>query len=392
MGGRVVALDGFESGGPDFVNSSFGSNCSIVTTPTPYEGTYILQCIGSGQASSARYTTAVSLGVDLEHIIGFAFRFTANPSLSTVIVRGSEAGGTTFRIQMNTSGQVFITGSTTSSTYQLSTDTWYYLEGVWANRDSGTSYIYVDGVQRVSHTADFSNGSSVPTVGIGCEDVAQLSNPNTTFFFDNMYVKEDVVLADLIADSSGSAPFVKIAGVYNNTAEDATDQGDTLDDGTWGDMSDVPAADDAADAGYTATAAASGHQISDEGSRSGPSGDGITDTILGAAWAATMKRSGGGSTEHYMLYGHNGDVVTSADLLLANNTWNNYVFVSDVVVQSDTEVPTTSESSAIGIAKNSGGRDGLCQDHYCQLLLEPLVAAGAPPPRLRPLRMHRGVR
>ncbi len=372
MGGRVVLLDGYESGGPEFVSNAIDANCTVVTTPTPYEGTYILQVVGSAATSAARYNYDVSLGSNLDHIIGFAFRFTANPVTGLVTVILNNPG---FNIELNPSGQILLRNTTgTSSTYQLSVDTWYYIEAFWSKRDSGTSYLYVDGVERISFTGDADDGSPNATLALMCEDIITSSDPTTTFFFDNVYVKEDVVLADLIADSSGSAPFVKIAGVYHNTAEDATDQGDTLDAGTWADMSDVPAADDAADAGYTATAAASGHQISDEGSRSGPSGDGITGTILGAAWAATMKRSGGGGTEHYLVYGHNGDVVTSADLVLANNTWNSYVFISDVVVQSDTEVPTTSESAAIGLAKNSGGRDGLCQDHYCQLLIEPDVA------------------
>ncbi len=374
MGGRVVMIDGYESGGTDFIEGSIVTPNAVETSPV-YEGTYAMKIIGSAAGGSVTYNLDTSLAVDLDHIFGFAFRYNQAPAVEVAILR---SGSTlALNLRQNTSGEIFlesITGS--SSTYALSVDTWYYIEIFWAHRDSGTSYIYVDGVQRVSFTSDFSAGASQNAPQLSNQDVAFTTDPANTVWFDNFYVKENCVLADLIADSSGSAPFVKIAGVYNNTAEDATDQGTTLDAGTWGDMSDVPAADDAADAGYTG-GVSSGHQISDEGSRSGPSGDGITGTILGAAWASIMKRTGGGGTEHYAVYGHNGDVVTSADLVLANNTWNNYVFVGDVVVQSDSHVPTTSESSAIGMAKNGGARDGYCQDHYCQLLIEPDVAPAA---------------
>lgn len=371
MGGRVVMLDGYESGGTDFIDGDIVTPNAIVTSPV-YEGTYSMQIDSSAVGSRVQYN--LDLGLNLDHIIGFAFRFTDNPAVETQIFRAIGIN-LTIEARMNTSGEIFLESVTgTSSTYALSVDTWYYIEIVWANFDSATSYIYVDGVQRISFTSDFRTGFAGDVI-LMCTDPILTTDPATTFFFDNLYVKEDVVLADLIANSAGSAPFVKIAGPYNNTAEDATDQGDTLDDGTWADMSDVPTVEDSPDAGYTATAAASGHQISDEGSRSGPSGDGITDTILGAAWALVLKRSGGGATEHYGIYGHNGDVLTTADLVLANNAYNNYVFVGDVVVDAESKVPTTSESFAMGIAKNSGGRDVLCQDHYGQLLLEPDVAA-----------------
>ena len=63
--------------------------------------------------------------------------------------------------------------------------------------------------------------------------------------------------------------------MYQNTVEDATDQGDALANGTWALVSETPLNEGTSnDAQYVDTGNLTGSTICDEGTRAGPSGDG----------------------------------------------------------------------------------------------------------------------
>lgn len=117
-------------------------------------------------------------------------------------------------------------------------------------------------------------------------------------------------------------PRTEVLGTFQNTAENATDQGSTLDQGTWRVVGNTVPIDEAAgsQAGYTNAAAQAGYTICDEGRRDGPDLL-ITGTSVGAKWIHRLRRGSGSGTVHRAVYGKNTattNPVVTVDTALGN--------------------------------------------------------------------------
>lgn len=245
-------------------------------------------------------------------------------------------------------------------------DTWHYIEMRWQNLASGAADVFVDGQSKISVTGkDFL---------VSPLDAYRFSGSPTT--------NEDIAIDDFYCYSggSGTGDFLgkdtEVLGTYQNTAEDATDQGDALEAGTWAITGDTPGVDDGTPAAYTSTAK-DGHTICDEGTRSGPStaSEG-TGTIKGGKWLHRLKRGNGGGTTHTSRYGHNGDVAD--ETVAATTSLKNFFIVKDVSVA---QVPTSSEDFAQGF-KVAGAQDISCAEMWAFLLHIPSAGPDPIPDRL----------
>jgi hypothetical protein len=149
-------------------------------------------------------------------------------------------------------------------------------------------------------------------------------------------------------------PRTEVLGAFQNTVEDATDQGDTLGQGTWGAATgDTPFSDEAdgSQAGYTDGGIQVGHTISDEGDRSGPDLL-ITGTVVGAKYIGRFRRGSGSGTAHNHLWGRGGSVTSNT--LSLEVALGNFLTVSE----NATYIPTANTHyAAHGFNKGSGGRE-----------------------------------
>ena len=113
-----------------------------------------------------------------------------------------------------------------------------YFELFWEHVDSGNWELFIDGTSVGSASSrDMDGGSAIATSGF-------FGTNTGTFYYDDIYWLSGATAAtDRLgggaSPNGGSGPEVFM---YQNTAEDATDQGDTLDDGTWALVSEIPLA------------------------------------------------------------------------------------------------------------------------------------------------------
>ncbi len=243
-------------------------------------------------------------------------------------------------------------------------NTWHRIDIFNSSAGNHPTTIYVDG----SLILGPNNAGSTASSNLN------LMGPSTVgeeIYFDDFYNLDDATdIDDRLGDVEVFA--------YQNTAEDATDQGDTLADGTWALVSEVPLNEGASnDASYVDTGNLTGSTICDEGTRSGPSGDANVDgdsNIKAAKWVGRFKRGAGGGRTHSFLIGNSGDGVTAKTIALGTG----YATFS-VVSEAAGEVPLSTESFQHGFSKDlTGGQDIFCGDIWAMLLHVPSAVVADP--------------
>ena len=362
---------GFETGGLEEASSL--NNNPLVQSGVVRTGAFALQLGGSGLLK--RFNVGL-LGTDAgdKYIAGFAFRTTdKNP--------GSQNGPFTARdtnnigiigLRLKPNGDVHITDVSFNDvamvTDPFTVNIWHYIELIWENTNAGSAELFIDGLSVASvASADFDTGLAISDY--------RLRGPGSTegtYYFDDVYLYSGAADSD---DRLGNN--TEVLGAYQNTVEDALDQGDALEAGTWAITGDSPGVDDGTPAQYTSTPR-DGHTICDEGARPGPStaGEG-TGIIKGGKWLHRLRRSSGGGTTHSIRYGHNGDTVLETVTL--DTSYENFITIKDNTVA---QVPTSSEDFAQGF-KVDGPRSIECADMWAFLLH---VDEALPPPPPGPSR------
>jgi hypothetical protein len=234
-------------------------------------------------------------------------------------------------------------------------NTWHYVEVKWQHVASGTLDIFIDG----SAAASQYTGKDMLGAGTAL-DTYQLEGSADTIYYDDFYC---------MSGATGTGDFLgartEVLGAYQNTAEDATDQGDALTAGTWANGGEISFTD-GTELQYVQTAAIGGYTICDEGNRAGPAGD-APGTITGAKYIARLARTNGSSpTTLDQSYGNSGDGVSHIDRAAALAVTHANFFV---VSESGTVVPTNAENFAHGMRQTgSGGRDILAHEFAAMLL------------------------
>lgn len=354
---------GFETDGLDEAISTTGS--PNIQGTIVKNGDFALEFTSGGRFDLPIITGGTSDGSG-KYILGLHFRIETNPSpsLSNFVSANEDDGSTIWLIARATDGTFTLRDSNGASigTFTASNGSWHLLEVIYDHSASGSIILHIDGSEEINASSkDLDSGST-----ISADDADyRLYDNNADSYFDNVYCYSG---ATDINDFLGVN--VAIERTYQNTVEDATDQGTTLDQGTWAITGDTPLVEDGTPAGYTG-AAEDGHTICDEGTRLGPTGGPSLGTIKGAKWLHRLNRGAGSGTTHYKVYGHNGDV-TNSDTVTLGTGYGNFFTVKD---SSVAQVPTTSESFAQGFRKSSGGREIYCAEIWAFILH---VAAAAP--------------
>ena len=352
---------GWETAGLEEIGTSAGSPDPTETTIVR-TGTYSLKCPGA--ATKASVNIAWSIGTNQVGVLGFGV-YLKDVTPTNDIILASGVGVFSLVLEA-TSGDLLLKDSADitvdTATAPFSVDIWYFVEVIIDNGTANTtSEVFVDNSPVISGAGDF---NSI----LGFAKLQGSDTASEDVYFDDIYTLRDAT------DSSDRYGNFAVKG-FQNTAEDATDQGDTLADGTWALVSETPGNSGTSnDASYVDTGNLTGSTIMDEGTRAGPSGDSdITGaTIKGAKFISNLKRSAGGGREHKILYGNSGDGMTAtADLLLTVD-----YDIYEVISELGSIVPTESESFQMGFSKSAtAGQDILCGDQWAMLGYVPSVGA-----------------
>ena len=340
---------GFETGGLEEAADTNGSP-AIVTTIVR-TGSYALDANSNNAFSVNPFESVSDAGGD--QIVAFAvYILDTTPASQVIFFRAVEdntttAGFVAFSLNLETDGDLeiqFQGGDPEIISTPFTDNTWHYIEILWQVSNSGTFDIFIDG------SAAASQFTGKDTIGSGTFDRYYLSGGGVSDFrFDDIYC---------MSDATGTSDFLgvktEVLGGYQNTIEDATDQGSALNNGTWANVGQTPFAD-GTQADYQQTAAIEGFTICDEGNRAGPAGD-APGTITGAKYIQRLNRTNGSSpTTLDKSFGNSVDGVTAVDVASALTVaFANFFEVSEAAGV----VPTNSENFAMGMGQTgSGGRD-----------------------------------
>jgi hypothetical protein len=350
---------GFETGGTE--ESSAVTASPAIVTSNVRTGSYALEINADNEAYSFSPFESVSDAGD-DQIIGFAVRFNTLPSSDTRHVLRADDSLPIWDIGFYDNATNVVlratddSGTTYDGTTALSAARWYYIEIKWQHVASGNFDVFLDGSSEITST-------TFDGIGSGTFDTYSFrtsSNGAETYQIDDAYC-----MSGATGTSDFLGPRTEVLGVYQNTAEDGTDQGDALIAGTWANAGEIPLNDGTA-ASYAQDAAIGGYTICDEGYLAGPAGD-AAGTITGAKYIARLARTNGSSpTTLDQSYGNSGDGVSHTDRAAALGTsYANFFVVSEAA----TIVPTNSENFAHGMRQTgTGGRDILAHEFAAFLL------------------------
>jgi hypothetical protein len=365
MAFAITDFCGFETGGLDEVSASAG-------TPDATEATVVANGVRSVLLNSTadEFEFVFSGGVQNDYIIGFRCQFSNLAPGTEYRFWGIRDAGTSWLVEffLETDGDLRIdyTQDATSTTVAtpFTVDEWHYFEiKLTYHATAGVVVTYLD-------DGEIANDTGLDTIGDGSE-------PNVTRWWGpsagNLYV-DDIyrgVGATGVSDFLGSG--VNIPRCYQNTVEDATDQGTTLDEGSWAVAGEFPVTDQTVGtdaAAYTAAGIETGYTICDEGARSGPSGGPAIGTIKAGKWFIRAERGNGSATTHTHRYGNN-NTDSGYSISLGAAPSNHFVTFS----ASNAVVPESTEYAVGGFSKSSGGREIYCHELMAFLLT---VDAGGP--------------
>lgn len=330
-------------------------------------GAYSWKCAGGATKPSFGVTkieTGTSDGGN-KIACGFSFRVaTTTPTNQSSIMRTATDD---IRLELATNGDIEVWNAGRAAlagtiTNPLTANTWHYIEIMWDELDTGAAAkVFIDGVEKISITGEDFNGISGSVVNT----FQGFDTASEDCWFDNIYIATGLTDEnDLLGKPS--------INIYQNTVEDATDIGDTLEVGTWADVGTIPV-NDGTLASYT-SAAKSGGTVTDEGARSGPNGDGLVN-IKAAKWSWRMNRGAGGGTTHYIRFGNSGDGMTD-EVVALETSLDNYHRVSE----SATHVPLATEYFQQGF-RVDGAQDIECSGMWAQVMHFPSVGGAYTAPK-----------
>ncbi len=366
---------GAETQGLEESSASTGS--PTVSTSVPRSGTanFFLNSLAS---LSFPWVVSGVTDAGADYVFSVAFRETTvvSPSATAAVVEVlDDSGGVIISLRKDTSGNVGLYDANDSQlgTAELTTTAgiWYFIE-VYAqlNNASGSWEWFVDGTSKESGSgADLTDGNAFGSSSSVLRLYAQDSG--SAQLFDDIYILSG---ASASSDAFGNAEVF----AYQNTAEDATDQGDALATGTWALVSETPLNEGSSnEASYVDTGTLTGSTICDEGDRAGPSGDANIDgdsSIKGAKWVGRFKRGSGTGRTHSFLIGNSGDGVTAKTIALETA-----YATTEYLSEAAGEVPLTTESFQHGFSKDlTAGQDIFCGDIWAMLLHVPAAVAADP--------------
>lgn len=376
MARTLNTFTGFETGGLEEVNSS--GNAPTLDSTTKRTGTYSLQCAGKSPEAFVVFATTDSN----DQLFGFAVRFSdVTPAANVEFLHVDNAALTVahMRLRMKTDGNLVIVDANDSEVASVANPftagQWHTVEVRLGKGNSANCGVWVDGTSVLFVSAgDFQSGTADMTrIGLrGSPTTGEQIN------FDDFYSYHTVDSnTERLSNGIAALPFWEVLGPYQNTAEDGTDQGDALNDGTWALMSETPANEGTSnDGGWTGTPR-SGYMITDEGTRLGPASDTrfTYGTGVASKFLHRIKRGTGGGTTHNRIYGTSASQTTEAFPTALTVGYENRETLSTA------HLPTTSQSFAVGMGV-SGAQDIIAADIWAFYLQTrsgstPLSAAGA---------------
>ncbi len=283
-------IEGFEKNSNFVLAEVVNGTPSIVGSPV-FTGNGAMLCATSGDGIEIATTIAANMFGSGRNQ-GLRVRF-ASVSAAQVFTKIQDNVGVTLcALGISATGYFQILDSTDTvvgtGTTPLAVDTWYHLEWYFENNVAGLAALDLDGSREIT----IAGGEDFD--GLALYAVLE-SDTNNDIWFDDYY---------LISDSGGVVNFIgSTHGVlaYQNTVEDATDQGDTLDSGTWGNMGETP--ENLSNQGIYSGTPKTGYTRMDEGARAGPLTDLMGGQAYGGFWVWRASRGGGGSATHTFRYG-----------------------------------------------------------------------------------------
>ena len=320
---------------------------TVVSAPSGFNSTYacLLDASGEYVQLDDRQNFNIVGDPSSPYLCTFRIRIAdTTPASPILFLEADEGGVDLWTLTLESDGDIlvsFIGGGNETITAPLSDATTHKIDIYWEMVDSGRFTMYIDDSEELNVTGkDMSN-----TGGAG------FSHYRFMWASSDTYVSEMVLKSEASSISDRPASTYGIEGPYANTAEDATDQGDALDIGTWANVSEIPV-NESNDGQYTGDPKA-GHMRTDEGSLSGPNN---ALTAYAAKWLWWAERGGGGATTHTMRFG----VFTSP----STESYNTYVIslgtspaYYGVLSESSSYIPNASSEYFIIGKEVSGGRN-----------------------------------
>lgn len=358
---------GFETEGLEELTGSTGAPVNV-SSPVRSGARALHIPAGNNKASFSAVESLVATDGGDDLIMGFGIEFTdvtPGAAIPFLIALDDSAGATLFSMTLETNGNVTVDFNTTAAetiTAPFTVDTYHLIEIRWQEQASGAIDISIDEVSELSVTGkDMDDAGNL--------NVYEFSNANssaTSFYIDDFYS---------YTGGSGTGDFlgtdVEVLGPYQNTAEDATDQGSTLDTGTWANTGELPVND--TNQGIYSTDPSDGFTRMDEGTRAGPAAD-IDGTPKGGKWIMRAERGTGGGSTHEIRYGKHTPPSTDSTTVVAITvaaSAANFHAVSD----NTSHVPQTSSDDFAMGGTLVGARDLEINEMWCMLLH---VASAAP--------------
>ena len=276
---------GFETGDVEELSATAGSPSISNTAADVRTGTYGLVIASSGDQADIDVSSAQGDG---GYVLGFAFSLpTADPTFGSQMVRLLDSASDDilgFNYNADGSLDLLNEAGTTLVTVTLNwaNDEWVYVEVYFQNATTGNYELFVNGTSEGSGSSDFQGTG-------GADDLTTIrflsTNSDPTFRFDDVYLMSGASAAsDRLGVNRVSEPLMpQVLGAFQNTVEDATDQGTTLDDGTWALVGETPGNDGTGnDAQYNGSGAQDGHTLTDNAdSNARPGPDGDSDVVEG---------------------------------------------------------------------------------------------------------------
>lgn len=360
---------GFETGGLEEASAINGAP-SIQSFPVRSGAFALKMDLSLDQFQISPFESVADQG---DHqIFGFAFRKSLTPFNATTFFLALEGGTNSvlsFEIQTG-DGDLRILdandaliGSAISAPFQ--NGEWHFIECRWEHSASGRIRVLIDGVEKLLATGqDLTDGGTFDTYGLQL-----IGAPLTDLFYDDFYC-----MSGSTADSDvlGDTEIFKYQSVKASVTPD--DGGKALDSGAWDDAGETPLVDNTPNnAEYTSTGAGAVDTDATNGFPEGPANDVRIDgdsNIKAAKAISGMKRSGGGQTDHFILFGNDVDGTTRSVDLDPNTQFDEFFFVSELA----TIVPLSTEHFRIGF-EMTNAQDYECREQWAMILHVP-----TPPP------------
>lgn len=371
---------GFETGGLEEVSATTGS-------PDATEAVVVRSgarsCKMAGAPSTPTFTADIVIDgasdQGNDHIVGFGFRLTdADPGNGTTmsILDGSTASSIHIGLRFNATNDLELIdnlgGVAGSVSFPFQINTWHYIEVYWQNVASGAAEVFIDNVSKIGPV------SAKDFLGTGAVTAYEFLGPDSDFnngdvYFDDIYIMTGATGA---SDRLGDAEVFKYQNITNSATPDVSALADdVLNAGTWHRAGETPLAETATNPEYTTTGTGVVYTDGD-GFPQGPNTDSRIEgdsNIKAMKAISSMKRSGGGSTDHFINFGNDGgaasDLTKSADLD-PPQSFDEYFVISEAAAI----LPTASEHCAIGF-ETTAGQDYECREQWAMILHVPTAPA-----------------